>query len=105
MMIKFSSHASPDIIMLESLAEFLLGILGKRLGERGAIGSDETGAAIAKLEAAIAEDKAAGAKENEGKSSDERYENDSLRLSVRAYPLLNMLREANAEGSPVMWEA
>ncbi|MCI3207550.1 MULTISPECIES: DUF1840 domain-containing protein [Pandoraea] len=104
MLVTFTAHASPTINMLENLAQLLLGIVGKKVGERGAIGSDETGAAIAKLEAAIAEDKAAADKENEGKKSDERDDDNRLRLSQRAYPLLNMLREANAEGGAVMWE-
>ncbi|VVD95593.1 hypothetical protein PCA20602_01867 [Pandoraea capi] len=104
MLVTFTAHASPTINMLENLAQLLLGIVGKKLGERGAIGADETGAAIAKLEAAIAEDKAAADKENEGKKSDERDDDNRLRLSQRAYPLLNMLREANAEGGAVMWE-
>ncbi|VVD72791.1 DUF1840 domain-containing protein [Pandoraea anhela] len=104
MLVTFKAHASPTINMLENLAQLLLGIVGKKLGERGAIGSDETADAIAKLEAAIAEDTAAADKESKGKTSDERDEDNRLRLSQRAYPLLNMLKEAHAEGSAVMWE-
>ncbi|AKM30904.1 hypothetical protein AB870_13490 [Pandoraea faecigallinarum] len=103
MLVTFKAHASPTITMLENLAQLLLGIVGKKLGERGAIGADETEAAIAKLKAAIAEDKAAADKENEGKKPDERDE-DSLRLSQRAYPLLDMLEKAYAEKGAVMWE-
>ncbi|WP_353193305.1 DUF1840 domain-containing protein [Pandoraea pnomenusa] len=104
MMVTFKAHASPNITMLENLAQYLLGIVGKQLGTMGAIGEDETGLAIQKLEAAIAEDKAAEQKENEGKKADERDENDRVRLAQRAYPLLNMLREANKEGGSVLWE-
>ncbi|QBC30392.1 DUF1840 domain-containing protein [Pandoraea sp. XY-2] len=104
MLVTFKSHASPTITMLENLAQFLLGLVGKKLGERGAIGEDEMGEAIAKLEAAIAEDNAAAKKENEGKTSGEREEEDRLRLAQRAYPLLDMLRESRKENVAVMWE-
>ncbi|UVA79934.1 DUF1840 domain-containing protein [Pandoraea commovens] len=104
MLVTFKAHSSQRIDMLENLAQWLLGIVGKKLGERGAIGSDETGEAIAKLEAAIAADKAVADKENEGKKSDDRDDDNRLRLSQRAYPLLNMLKEAQAENCAVMWE-
>lgn len=103
MLVTFKSKASPDITMLENLAQYLLGIVGKKVGERGAIGDDETGAAIAKLEAAIAEDKETAKKENEGKKSEER-DDDSPRLAQRAYPLLDMLRESNKINVAVMWD-
>jgi len=103
MLITFKCKAASDITMLENLAQYLLGIVGKKLGERGAIGDDEMAGAIAKLEAAIAEDRAASAVESEKKSKDDKEEDDRLRLSQRAYPLLNMLREANKAGVAVMW--
>lgn len=104
MQVTFKSKASPDITMLENLATYLLGIVGKHLGERGAIGDDETAAAIAKLEAAIAADKEVARKENEGKSRDEQYEDDRVRLAQRAFPLLDMLRESNKINVAVMWD-
>lgn len=104
MLVTFKSKASSNIVMLENLAQYLLGIVGKSVGERGAIGDDETGAAITKLEAAIAEDRESARREGEGKSSDEREEGDRLRLAQRAFPLLDMLREANKANVAVMWE-
>ncbi|MGC7404635.1 DUF1840 domain-containing protein [Pandoraea pneumonica] len=104
MLVTFKSKASPDITMLENLAQYLLGIVGKKVGERGAIGDDETGAAIAKLEAAIAEDNESAKKESEGKKSDERDDDNRLRLAQRAYPLLDMLRESNKLNVAVMWD-
>lgn len=104
MLVTFKSKASPNITMLENLAQYLLGVVGKKLGERGAIGEDETGEAIAKLEAAIAEDNAAAKKESEGKKAEERDEDERLRLAQRAYPLLDMLREAHKQKVAIMWE-
>src|SRR5258707_15114442 len=57
MLITFKCHACPDVVMLENLAQYLVGIVGKRLGARGVITHDELGTAIEKLEAAITFDK------------------------------------------------
>jgi hypothetical protein len=57
MLITFKCRACPDVVMLENLAQYLVGIIGKRLGERGVVAHDELGVAIAKLEAAITIDK------------------------------------------------
>ncbi len=53
MLITFKSPAAPDVMMLENLAEYLLGIIGKPLGERGVITHDEIPSAIEKLEAGV----------------------------------------------------
>ncbi|GAB3629747.1 hypothetical protein PTE30175_04380 [Pandoraea terrae] len=103
MLITFKSKASQNLTMLEDLATHLLGIIGKKLGERGVISEEETAGAIAKLEAAIAEDRAAADKESENKDSDEREKDDRMRLAQRAFPLLDMLREAHKAHVAVMW--
>jgi hypothetical protein len=56
MLITFQSTASPDVVMLRDLAQYLLGLIGKRLGERGVIMRDELPAAINRVESAITED-------------------------------------------------
>src|ERR1700735_2287394 len=61
MLITFKSRAAPDVQMLDDLAKYLLGIVGKPLGERGVITHHEVDQAIVKLEAAIMVDKAASA--------------------------------------------
>src|SRR6202171_826379 len=57
MLITFKCRAAPDVVMLENLAQYLVGIVGKRLGERGVITRDELPVAISKLEAAVTTDK------------------------------------------------
>jgi len=54
MWITFKTSAAPDVLMLDNLADYLLAIIGKRLGERGVIMHDELPVAIQKLESAIA---------------------------------------------------
>jgi hypothetical protein len=56
MMVTFKSRAAPDVVMLRDLAQYLLGLVGKRLDARGVILHDELPAAIRRLESAIAED-------------------------------------------------
>src|ERR1700742_1531238 len=57
MLVTFKCRSAPDVTMLENLAQYLVGIVGKPLGERGVISHDELGDAITKLEAAIVTDK------------------------------------------------
>jgi hypothetical protein len=106
MLITFKSRATVDVTMLENLAQFLLAILGKRLGERGVISRDELPSAIAKLEAAIAEDKQNRA-EHEGHFHDDEEGHElherPIGLAQRAYPFLDMLREAHKENSDIVW--
>lgn len=104
MLIAFKSTAAPEITMMPGLAEYLLGLIGKHLGERGTIHRDEMTTAIARLEAAIAHDKKSHAEHevhythNGGDEGEER-----LGLAQRAYPLLDMMRQAEAAHADVLW--
>ncbi|WP_062642658.1 DUF1840 domain-containing protein [Caballeronia arationis] len=104
MMITFQSSASPDVVMLKNLAQYLLSLMGKRLGARGVILHEELPDAIARLETAIQED------------SVERTTLDALHhspqvvsdadrgaLSHRAWPLLDMMRAADKHDANVIW--
>ena len=103
MLITFKSHAAQDLIMMKDLALTLLGIIGKHMGERGVITTEEMPRAIQKLEAAVSEAKKthpAGSAVNE-KDDDE--EDEPLHLGQRAYPFLDMLRASQKEGVDVLW--
>lgn len=104
MLITFKSHASQDLIMMKDLAVTLLGIIGKRLGERGVITAEELPQAIRKLEAAVDDAKRkhpAGEAVTAEKSEEE--EEEPLHLGQRAFPFLDMLRASQREGANVMW--
>ena len=104
MLITFKSHAAQDLIMMRDLAVTLLGIIGKHLGERGVITTEEMPRAIQKLEAAVSDAKRnhpAEAAVNESKQQDE--EDEPLHLGQRAYPFLDMLRASQREGVDVLW--
>ena len=106
MLITFKCRAAPDVVMLENLAQYLVGIIGKRLGERGVITHDELPAAISKLEAAVATDKQERA-EHEGHfhENEEGHEHHEIPIGLaqRAYPFLDMMRAAQKENADIMW--
>ncbi|WP_118181756.1 DUF1840 domain-containing protein [Paraburkholderia phosphatilytica] len=106
MLITFKCRATPDVVMLENLAQYLVGIVGKRLGERGVITHEELDAAITKLEAAIVTDKQERAEHDGHFHEDEEgheHHEIPIGLAQRAYPFLDMLREAKKENSDIMW--
>ncbi|MGT2469698.1 DUF1840 domain-containing protein [Paraburkholderia terrae] len=106
MLITFKCRSAPDVVMLENLAQYLLGIIGKRLGARGVINHDELGVVISKLEAAIVTDKQERAEHeghfHEGEEGHEHHELP-IGLAQRAYPFLDMLRAAQKDNTDIVW--
>ena len=106
MLITFKCRSAPDLVMLENLAQYLVGIVGKQLGQRGVITRDEIDSAIARLEAAIVVDKKEAAEKDghfhEGDEGHERHELP-IGLAQRAYPFLDMLRAAKQGNTDVLW--
>jgi hypothetical protein len=103
MLITFQSPATPDVVMLSDLAQYLLGLVGKRLDKRGVILHDELPRAIGRLEAAISDDeKTEIAPESLQYSRDRRQETGSG-LSQRAWPFLDMMREARKQDADIIW--
>jgi hypothetical protein len=103
MLITFQSRASPDVVMLRDLAHYLLGLVGKRLDERGVIMHDELPGAIGRLEAAITEDATAEATVEPLHCSAGNHRESRNRLSQRAWPLLDMMREARKSDADIIW--
>jgi len=105
MLIAFKSPAAPELLMTESLAQYLVGLIGKSLGARGVIHHTEMAAAISRLEAAIAVDKAKHAPREahyKGSAEDPQH-HDAVHLSQRAFPLLDMMRSALKQDADVLW--
>jgi Domain of unknown function (DUF1840) len=106
MLVTFKCHSAPDVIMLENLAQYLIGIVGKHLGQRGVITHDELDNAIARLEAAIVVDKKEIAEKDghfhEGEEGHDHHELP-IGLAQRAYPFLDMLRAAKRDNTDVIW--
>jgi len=104
MLIIFKSKAAADVLMYQQHAEPILHLLGK-LSERGVISAEEMPDAILKLEAEIARQKsmhvAKPDTEDEYVSHDQAMQ--SVGFSVRAFPLLEMMRAAKRDQSLIMW--
>ncbi|MFC0400323.1 DUF1840 domain-containing protein [Paraburkholderia rhizosphaerae] len=103
MMITFQSRATPDVVMLRDLAQYLLGLVGKRLDARGVILHDELPGAIRRLEAAISDDDKAEAALEALHYARERNEDAGGGLAQRAWPFLDMMREAHRHDADIIW--
>lgn len=114
MLVTFKSKASADVIMFGEQAGKLVKILGKdaESSAKGIVTLEQLPAAIARLQAAIAEDKAqqqaardaeANAVANGEDEPQQRGMAAPVGLAQRAWPLLDMLETAQREGVPVVW--
>ena len=106
-LIRFSSKAAADFVMLDVHAEPLLRSLGKLPGPdgklRGVVTAADAPAAIARLRAALAHDGQpvpAGSVAGEDEGS---LHAEPVALAQRAWPLLDMLEQASKAHADVLW--
>lgn len=107
MIVIFRSKAAADVIMFGDVAKRLLEIIGKE-PDRGIITVEQLPAAIARLKAAIAEDKAArtGVREEEMpefEAAEGGGRRPYVALAVRAVPLVELMEYSLKEETPVVW--
>ncbi len=103
MIYQFRSKAGPDVIMLADLTKRIFDILGRPLELRGILTVEQLPALITTLETAILKDL-----EERSKAQDETKEEAEKpkladRLGQRAYPFLELMKQAKAKDEPVMW--
>jgi hypothetical protein len=105
MLVTFRSTATPDVLMLKDLAQYLLGLVGKHLSPRGVILHDELPAAISRLEAAITADETTQAEQDALYQHGHVYAAGEQHggLSRRAWPFLDMMREAERQNADIIW--
>ncbi len=111
MLVKFKSKAAADLMMYEEHAKLILDLLGKDT-KQGIITVEQTGSAIATIEAEIERQNQLAAEEasKNGPEQDDDYDDAAqaaqppiVKFSTRAYPLLEMLRAADKAKQPVVW--
>ena len=112
MLITFKSKAAAEVLMYEEHAKRILDLLHKE-AKRGVITAAESGNAVAVLEAEIARSKAhhptddiqhdVAAHHGSGGDDNEHEKMQFVSFATRAYPLLEMLRAANAGNHDVLW--
>ena len=101
----FKSKASANLIMLQPNGERMMEIIGKDTSGKGILLPEHMPAAIAALEAALAQDGAApvsGTKtavDNSAASS----AGERITLRQRVVPFLDLLRRSHAAGVAVVW--
>ena len=105
MIYKFKSKAAGDLIMMGPSGDQVLRIIGKQPAPKGIIAPAAMAAAVAALERAGAEEEAARAQaereaQAEGRTPAPR---EGVSLRQRAWPRVEMLRRAQAEGKEIVW--
>lgn len=110
MIVTFQSAAAGDVIMFGDVAQRLMGIMGKGAGAKGIVTVEQLPEAIARLKAAIAEDKAqrAAVTDEDGPQSEpdpnsQTGQRPFVSLAQRAVPLLELLEFALKKKKPVVW--
>ena len=105
MIYKFKSKAAGDVIMMGPTGDSVLRAIGKEPGPQGIIEPAAMPAAIAALEKAVLDDEAARKQAEEEAASEGRKiaHSDAVGLRQRAWPLVDMMKRAMAEGHEIVW--
>jgi hypothetical protein len=103
MIYQFRSKAGPDVIMLADLTKRIFDILGRPLEPRGILTVEKLPDLITALETAILKD--LEERSNSKSDAQDGSEKPKLtdRLGQRAYPFLELMKQAKAKDEPVMW--
>ena len=105
MLVTFKCRSTSDVVMLRNLAQYLLRFIGKEVGSRGVISHEELGAAIPRLERAIREEARteAALESLHHVPNDHSSHEDDAAVTHRAWPLLDMMREAHRQDDDILW--
>jgi hypothetical protein len=110
MLYRFKSKASGDVVMLQTHGDRVLLAMGREPAARGIVTVEQLPGSIAVLQAAIAADEAMRRSHSDappGAETDEAAhrdgEGDTMSLRRRAWPLLDLLQRAQADGVEVVW--
>ena len=110
MIIIFKSPASGDVIMFGDVAKRMMKLMGKEPTDKGIVTVEQLPDAIARIKAAIEEDK----QQHAGKSPEDLPETEPagsgsqgsrpfVTLTQRAVPLLELLEWSLKKKKPVVW--
>jgi hypothetical protein len=103
MIYKFKSPASGDVVMLGPHGDQMLRLLGREPAAQGIIEPGAMTAAIAALQAAIAGATAQRGSGAATRPGDDEAGADPVALPQRLWPVIEMLRHAQAAAQPVVW--
>ena len=105
MIYKFRSKSAGDVIMMGPSGDQVLRIIGKQPSPKGIIGPAAMPAAIAAIERAVLDEESARKQADaeavaEGRTLPPR---ESVTLRQRAWPLVDMMKRAHADGKDIVW--
>lgn len=107
MIVTFQSPASGDVIMFGDVAKRMMKIMGKEASDKGIVTVEQLPEAIARLQAAIEEDKQQRAAMRDEDLPQSEPAGDGSRpfvtLTQRALPLLELLEWSLKKNKPVVW--
>jgi len=105
MIYKFKSKAAGDVIMMGPTGDQVLRALGREPAPKGIFEVAAMPAAIAAIEQAVAADDAARklAEEEAAAEGKKLAPRDAVSLRQRAWPLVEMMKRAMAEGHDIVW--
>ena len=109
-LVVFRSKAAGEIFMFAETARRILAIVGKEDAPRGVISAEQIGDALARLSAAVEEEKEqirqareeAERAQRRGEPADDESAR-AITLAQRSHPLLEMLRAAQKKRVDVTW--
>lgn len=106
MSLKLRCAATGDLLLLSATADQLLGLLGKSPAQPGIIEPADMPAALQVLHnlPTPGKDKAeAEGQEPEQDEAPTSFQDESVSLRQRAWPLIQMIERAQAAGKPIVW--
>lgn len=102
-MITFQSEVAGDVMMFDEVAHRMMDLMGKERTQRGVVTVEQLPDCIARLKAAIAEDRARARGDRQGDEEEETGVAARVSLAQRALPLVELLERSFARGKPVLW--
>lgn len=108
MIYKFRSKAAGDVIMMGPTGDRVLAAIGREAAPKGILEPAAMASAMAALEAAIAADDEARRRAAQDDDGGEQAPvaadgGDAMSLRRRAWPLIEMMKRAQAAGEPIVW--
>lgn len=103
MIYQFRSKAGPDVIMLTDLSQRIFDILEHPLEQRGILVTERLAEFIDRLELAISADVISRKTDGDTPVDSNQEKSISDRLGQRAFPFLELMKQAFAANEPIVW--
>jgi hypothetical protein len=97
MIYKFKSKAAGDVIMLGPNGDQMLRLIGHEPATKGIVDVEQLPAAIAALRAAVHDDEAQPAEDEDGPGR------NAVSLRQRLWPVIELFERSLSEKQPVVW--